>query len=71
MIDNEKPVQQKLRKIHPNLENQIKTELNKLLKARIISPSDIPSGSPIWYPLEIKAEILESASIFGISTKPV
>jgi len=27
MIDNEKPVKQKLRKIHPNLENQIKTEL--------------------------------------------
>eukprot|EP00253_Pinus_taeda_P027971 PITA_27971 len=38
MIDNEKPVQQKLRKIHPNLENEIKTELNKLLKARIIFP---------------------------------
>jgi len=38
MIDNEKPVQQKLRNIHPNLENQIKTELNKLLKARIIFP---------------------------------
>ena len=38
MIDNEKPVQQKLRKIHPNLENQIKTKLNKLLKARIIFP---------------------------------
>eukprot|EP00253_Pinus_taeda_P011398 PITA_11398 len=38
MIDNEKPVQQKIRKIHPNLENQIKTELNKLLKARIIFP---------------------------------
>eukprot|EP00253_Pinus_taeda_P005164 PITA_05164 len=38
MINNEKPVQQKLRKIHPNLENQIKTELNKLLKARIIFP---------------------------------
>eukprot|EP00253_Pinus_taeda_P034642 PITA_34642 len=38
MNDNEKPVQQKLRKIHPNLENQINTELNKLLKARIIFP---------------------------------
>src|ERR1700733_7398721 len=38
MIGNEKPVQQKLRKIHPNLENQIKTELNKLLKAKIIFP---------------------------------
>lgn len=38
MIDNEKPVQQKLRKIQPNLENQIKTELNKLLKAKIIFP---------------------------------
>eukprot|EP00253_Pinus_taeda_P014823 PITA_14823 len=38
MIDNEKPVQQKLRKIHPNLENRIKNELNKLLKAKIIFP---------------------------------
>eukprot|EP00253_Pinus_taeda_P019001 PITA_19001 len=38
MIDNKKPVQQKLRKIHPNLENQIKTELNMLLKAKIILP---------------------------------
>lgn len=38
MIDNEKPIQQKLKKIHPNLENQIKTELNKLLKAKIIFP---------------------------------
>eukprot|EP00253_Pinus_taeda_P024756 PITA_24756 len=38
MTDNEKTVQQKLRKIHPNLENQIKIELNKLLKAKIIFP---------------------------------
>ena len=38
MIDNEKPVQPNLRKIHPNLENQIKTELDKLLKAKIIFP---------------------------------
>ena len=38
MIDDEKPIQQKLRKIHPNLENQIKSELNKLLKAKIIFP---------------------------------
>ena len=38
MIDDEKSVQQKLRKIHPNLENQIKSELNKLLKAKIIFP---------------------------------
>lgn len=37
-IDDEKPVQQKLRKIHPNLENQIKSELNKLLKAKTIFP---------------------------------
>ena len=36
MPNNEKPIQQKLRKIHPNLENQIKSELNKLLKAKII-----------------------------------
>eukprot|EP00253_Pinus_taeda_P029900 PITA_29900 len=36
MINDEKPIQQKLRKIHPNLENQIKSELNKLLKAKII-----------------------------------
>lgn len=38
MISDEKPVQQKLRKIHPSLENQIKPELNKLLKAKIIFP---------------------------------
>ena len=38
MIADEKPVQQKLRKIHPNLESQIKFELNKLLKAKIIFP---------------------------------
>ena len=30
MASDEKPMQQKLRKIHPNLENQIKSELNKL-----------------------------------------
>ena len=36
MISEEKPVQQKLRKIHPNLESQIKIELNKLLKAKKI-----------------------------------
>jgi hypothetical protein len=36
MLSEEKPVQQKLRKIHPNLETQIKKELNKLLKAKII-----------------------------------
>jgi Mg2+ and Co2+ transporter CorA len=33
MISDEKPVQQKLRKIHPNLESQIKAELNKLLES--------------------------------------
>jgi hypothetical protein len=38
MISEEKPVQQKLRKIHPNLESQIKNELNKLLKEKIIFP---------------------------------
>eukprot|EP00253_Pinus_taeda_P006092 PITA_06092 len=38
MLSEQKPVQQKLRKIHPNLESQIKTELNKLLKAKIIFP---------------------------------
>lgn len=32
----ERPIQQKLRKIHPNLESQIKSESNKLLKAKII-----------------------------------
>ena len=36
MIYNDNPVQHKLRKIHPNLESQIKYELSKLLKARII-----------------------------------
>ena len=38
MISNNKHVQQKLRKIHPNLEIQIKSELNKLCKANIIFP---------------------------------
>lgn len=38
IIADEKPVQQKLRKIHSNLESQIKSELNKLLKAKIIFP---------------------------------
>lgn len=38
MIFNDKPVQQKLGKIHLNLEIQIKSKLNKLLKARIIFP---------------------------------
>ena len=38
MTLNENPVQQKLRKIHPNLEIQIKCKLNKLLKAKIIFP---------------------------------
>lgn len=38
MIADEKPIQQKLRKIHPNLESQIKLELNKLLKDKIIFP---------------------------------
>eukprot|EP00253_Pinus_taeda_P032977 PITA_32977 len=36
MLSEQKPVQEKLRKIHPNLESQIKLELNKLLKAKII-----------------------------------
>ena len=38
MISDERPIQQKLRKINPNLESQIKFELNKLLKAKIIFP---------------------------------
>jgi len=38
MIFNDKPVQQKLTKIHCNLESQIESELNKLLKAKIIFP---------------------------------
>lgn len=38
MTSNEKPVQQKLRKMHRNLESQIKSELNKLLKENIIFP---------------------------------
>jgi hypothetical protein len=32
------PFQQKLRKMHPSLEPQVKDELNKLLAARIIFP---------------------------------
>lgn len=38
MLPNINPVQQKLRKIHPNLKLQLKVELNKLLKANIILP---------------------------------
>ena len=38
MISDDKPIQQKLRKIHANLESQIKSELNKMLKAKIIFP---------------------------------
>jgi len=38
MLSEQKPVQQKLRKIHPNLESQIKSKLNKLFKAKIIFP---------------------------------
>jgi len=33
---DKKPLQQKLSKIHPNIESQIKNGLNKLLKAKII-----------------------------------
>jgi len=47
MISDEKPVQQKLRKIYPNFESQIKFEFNKLLKAKIIFLLDVPYGSPI------------------------
>lgn len=36
MISNVKPMQQKLWNIHLNLESQIKSELNKILEARII-----------------------------------
>ena len=36
MISDDKHVQQKIRKIHPNLESQIKSELNKMLKAKVI-----------------------------------
>ena len=38
MISDEKPIQKKIKKIHPSLENQINSELNKLLKAKIIFP---------------------------------
>jgi hypothetical protein len=38
MFLEEKLLQQKLRKIHLNLETQIKNELNKLFKAKIIFP---------------------------------
>ena len=38
MISDDKPIQQKMRKIHPNLESQIKSELNKMLKAKVIFP---------------------------------
>jgi len=36
MLRNVKPIQQKLGKIYPNLEFQIKAKLNKLLEAKII-----------------------------------
>ena len=36
MMPDAKPIQQKLRKIHPNLEAHIRTKLNKLLKPKII-----------------------------------
>jgi hypothetical protein len=36
MKPNTKPFQQKLRKMHPNLEPLVKGELNKLLDAKII-----------------------------------
>jgi ribonuclease HI len=38
MKSQTKPFQQKLRKMHPSLEPQVKAELNKLLVARIIFP---------------------------------
>jgi hypothetical protein len=38
MKSQTKTFQQKLRKMHPNLEPQVKAELNKLLVARIIFP---------------------------------
>ena len=38
MISYEKPIQQKLRKTHLNLETKIKIELKKLLKENIILP---------------------------------
>ena len=38
MLSEQNPVQHKLRKIHPNLESQIKAELKKVLKANIIFP---------------------------------
>lgn len=44
----QKLVQQKLRKIHPNLESQIKAELNKLLKSKIIFLFNIQTEFSIW-----------------------
>lgn len=38
MLLDVNPIQQNLRKIHPNLEAQIKTKLNKLLKSKLIFP---------------------------------
>jgi hypothetical protein len=40
-----KPFQQKLRKMHPSLEPQVKVELNKLLATRIIFQSGTHNGS--------------------------
>ena len=41
MLPDQKPIQQKLRKIHPNLESQIKSELNKLLISEFVLISKI------------------------------
>ena len=45
MTSTENTIQQKLRKIHPNLESQIKSELKKILKENISSLLGIQTRS--------------------------
>lgn len=59
MISNDKTVQQNLRKIHSNLENQIQTKLNKLLKAKSIFLLGNQDGFATWYLLGRKMVISE------------
>lgn len=54
-----KSIQQKFKNIQPNLESHIKTELNKFLRAKIISQLDIPNGYQTLFQLGKIMGILE------------
>lgn len=71
MLSEQKPVQHKLRKIHPNLESQIKGELNKLLKAKIIFPVRHSNWVSNMVPVRKKMVTSESVLILEILTKQV